>query len=348
MSKQRSVVGSAKLIAVCTLLSRITGLARDTLLAQTFGLSRIQDAFLYAFQVPNLFRRLLGEGAMAAVFVPTFTQLLERDGRAAAWRLLAHTLALLCVALVVIILLIEAIILVLWHFGPGDPAAGVSGRLVLSLTALMLPFMLSICVLALLSAILNCVGSFVPAALAPVLLNLCMIAAIVWLGPAIYPQRPQDQIYVVAGAVLAAGLLQILCILPVLRANGVRLGWRWEPGDPAVKRMLRLLVPVLLGQGVLALGVFLDAQICWLLMHTPDVSPTFNLFGRSVAYPLEEGCCPQSPSRSVCINSRWACWLSRWRPRRCPCSAVWPPARTGPPGPPRFANRCGWRSLRVF
>ena len=289
MSKQRSVVGSAKLIAICTLLSRFTGLARDVLLAQAFGLRWIQDAFVYAFQVPNLFRRLLGEGAMASVFVPTFTRLLEHEGRESAWRLLARTLALLCVALVVIILAIEAIILVVWVLTPADPATLASRRLLLSLTALMLPFMLTVCVVALLSAILNCLGSFVPAALAPVLLNIAMIVAIAWLGPAMYPQAAEAQIYVVAWAVIIGGVLQIVMLIPVLRANGVPLRWRWEPREASVRKMLKLLAPVALGQGVLVFGVYLDAQVCILLTHKSGTPATFDLLGAEIAYPLEEG-----------------------------------------------------------
>ncbi|MGD8452061.1 MAG: murein biosynthesis integral membrane protein MurJ [Phycisphaerae bacterium] len=289
MSEQRSVVGSAKLIAICTLLSRITGLVRDVLLAQAFGLRWVQDAFVYAFQIPNLFRRLLGEGAMAAVFVPSFTQCLERDGHEPAWRLLARTLALLSVTLTVIVLVIEAVILLVWILGPDDPEQAAARRLLLSLTALMLPFMLTICVVALLSAILNCVGSFVPAALAPILLNIAMIAAIAGVGPGLYPAQPAKQVYVIAVSVVVAGVLQILFLRPVLRSCGVKLGWRWEPSDPAVKRMLRLLVPVALGQGVLAFGVYLDAQICILLTHEAGAPERIGWLGGAVAYPLEEG-----------------------------------------------------------
>ena len=289
MSKQHSVVSSAKLIAICTLLSRITGLAREMLFAQAFGLQWIQDAFFYAFQVPNLFRRLLGEGAMAAVFVPSFTQVLEREGRAAAWQLLARTLALLCVALIVIILALQAVILAVWFLVTFNPETQESWQLLLSLTAIMLPFMLTICVLALFSAILNCLGSFVPAALAPVLLNLCMIGAIGWLAPALRPDDAEAQIYVVSWTVVVAGLIQILFILPVLRGNGVRLGWRFELRNPAVKRMLRLLLPVALGQGVLAFGVFLDAQICILLTHRNGTPVMASWLGFDFAYPLEEG-----------------------------------------------------------
>jgi putative peptidoglycan lipid II flippase len=289
MSANRSVVSSAKLIAVCTLVSRITGLARDILLAQAFGIGWVQDAFSYAFQVPNLFRRLFGEGAMAPVFVPTFTKTLENEGRAAAWRLLARTLALMTLALAGMIVVIWVVIAGVWWLAPADPEKAAPRALLLSLTAVMLPFMLTICLLALLSAILNCVGSFVPAALTPVLLNLLMIGSIAWLAPRLYPGQPRAQVYVVAWSVLAAGVLQLVVIVPALRANGVTLGFRFDLADPTVRHMLRLLVPVALGQGVLAFGVFLDAQVCTMLSHVHDTAGSFTLFGWSVRYPLQEG-----------------------------------------------------------
>jgi putative peptidoglycan lipid II flippase len=289
MTARGSVISSAKLIAVCTLLSRITGLARDILLARAFGLGWIQDAFSYAFQFPNLFRRLFGEGAMAPVFVPTFARTLETDGRDAAWRLLARTLALMTVALVAVVVLIALLIAVIWTFLPVEPEKAAARGLLLALTAIMLPFMLTICVVALLSSILNCVGSFVPAALASVVLNIGMIAGIAWLAPALYPAQPGRQVYVVALAVVVAGVLQILFLLPALRANGVRLGWQWQWREPTVQRMLRLLPPVALGQGVLAFGVFLDAQICAMLSHVQGTPETTSLLGVQFAYPLREG-----------------------------------------------------------
>ena len=289
MVAQRSVVSSAKAIAVCTLVSRVTGLARDILLAQAFGLGWVQDAFSYAFAFPNLFRRLFGEGAMAPVFVPTFTKTLETEGHAPAWRLLARTLALLTVTLTVVIAAVLAIIAGLWFFFPPAPEKVASRELLLALTALMLPFMLSICVLALLSAILNCLGSFVPAALAPIILNVGMIAGIAWAAPRLYPGQPARQVYVVALSVLVAGILQLVFILPALRASGVTLGWRWEPSDPTVKRMLRLLAPVALGQGILTFGVFFDAQVCTMLSHVKDTPETVSVLGWTFRYPLTEG-----------------------------------------------------------
>lgn len=283
MARSESVVSAARLIAVCTLVSRVTGLARDMLMTQVFAITWVYDAFNYAFLIPNLFRRLFGEGALSAAFVPTFTQALEREGRASAWRMLARTLALLTVALCVIVILIEAAVLIGATLAASDNMA-----LTLKLTALMTPFMLTICIVALFSSILNCLGSFVPAALAPVVLNLGMIAGVLISG-GVANDDPRERVIIVAISVIVAGVAQIALLIPALRRRGAPLGWRWEPRDPQVRRMLSLMAPIAIGQGVLLLSTFLDAQLCLLLTRAADGPAQANWFGLTFAYPLEPG-----------------------------------------------------------
>jgi len=285
MSEHRPIISSARLIAVCTLASRVTGLVRDMLLVHAFGAAWVLDAFFYAFQFPNLFRRLFGEGALSAVFVPVFARTLENEGRPSAWQLLARTLALLCLVLLLLIMAIEAVLLAIWLLLPG----GADRALILALTALMLPFMLTICVVALFSSILNCLGSFGAPALAPVVLNLVMMAGIVWLGPLVGGQDAERQMFGVAFSVLLAGALQLGLLVPVLWSKGVTLGWSLRTRDPRVREMLGKMVPVLFGQGVLLVGTFLDAQICALLTHVRDGPQTVNVLGLAVTYPLTEG-----------------------------------------------------------
>ncbi len=290
MSEPRPVVRSALLIGLCTLASRVTGLARDVLLFQTFGLGWVADAWNFAFQIPNLFRRLFGEGALAAAFVPTFTRALERDGQPRAWQVLGGTFSLLTVVLTGLIVLIEVGLLIGWQTSTGiDAQAAEARRLLLALTALMLPFMLSICILALFCSVLNCLHSFVPAALTPIILNLFMIAGILWVGPQFGGDAKEHQIYAVAACVLAAGCVQLLFIYPFLRRHGVKLSWRWAPRDPVVMKVITLMGPVILGQGVLALGVFLDAGVCWLFTHRGVAPTTAHWLGIAFDYPLREG-----------------------------------------------------------
>lgn len=293
MEARRSVLSSAKLIAACTLISRIAGMARDTLLGALFGLGWVADAFTYAFQFPNLFRRLFGEGSLAPVFVPTFTKTLHQEGRDSAWNLLASTFTLMTVALLAVLVAIELILACVWFLVPVEPANVESRRLLLSLTAIMMPFMVTVCLLALFSAILNCLGSFVAAALAPVVLNIGMIATMVWIAPALRPGNDDAakaaQAHIVAWAIVATGVLQLLFIWPELRRRGVPIRWRWSTGDASVRTMLAMLPPVALGQGVLAFGVFLDSQICVLLIHKAGTPLTVDWFGFEFTYPLSEG-----------------------------------------------------------
>lgn len=314
MSSDHKVLSSAKLIGLATILSRITGMVRDQALVIVFGANWVSDAYNYAFQFPNLFRRLFAEGAMAAVFVPTFTQTLEREGRESAWRLLARTIALLSVTLICIVIAVELAIAAIWWWksqSPGSPEEARARALLLSLTALMFPFMLTICILALLSSILNCVGSFVPAALMPMVTNVVMLLGILFLGPAIgrwggpasaasapFATQPTSQadidrksieIYGVAASVLVAGVAQLLILWPVVRRHGIRIGWKLDLRDATVRRMLGLMGPVIVGQGILLIGVFMDAQVCTLFTRLKDAPAIGHLLGISYAYPLDEG-----------------------------------------------------------
>jgi putative peptidoglycan lipid II flippase len=286
MSERRSILGSAKLIALCTLLSRITGLLREILFAWAFGQTYVADAFKFGFLIPNLFRRLFGEGALTAVFVPTFTRTLDADGRPAAWQLLSRTATLLTLVLLSLVVLIELFLLVFWLMSDHGSAGH---SLVITLTALMLPFMLSICLLALFSSMLNCLGSFVPGALASIVLNLVMIAGIMWIGPWIGGSDHEWQAVGVALTVLLAGVLQLLFIWPALRREGVLVRWNLEPRDPAVRKMMIMMAPVLLGQGALMLSTYLDGQVCLALTRSHRGAAGATLFGTGIPYPLSEG-----------------------------------------------------------
>jgi putative peptidoglycan lipid II flippase len=284
MTEQARVFASAKIIAACTLLSRVTGLARDILVNVTFGQNWIQDAFNYGFQIPNLFRRLFGEGALAAVFVPTFTETLDRDGKSEAWRLLGRLSGLLVIVLVGVTIVLEIVVLLIWWLSPQQAMRG----LMLGLTATMLPFMIGICLLALFSSILNCLNHFTMPALAPVVLNLAMIVGVLFVGP-MFGEKLEMQVYGLAISVLAGSILQLLVILPVLRGHGVIIRPSLEFKDERIRRMMRSFAPILIGQGVLLLNVYFDAQICTLLTRGPTQPETFNLAGRAIHYPLEEG-----------------------------------------------------------
>jgi len=277
-------LGSAKLIAFCTLGSRITGLARDITLNYVYGQRWVQDAFNYGFLLPNLFRRLFGEGALAAVFIPVFTDVLETKDRSAAWLLLGRVTGLMALVLVILTIALELVLFAIWQVAPG----GAMRQLQIALSAVMMPFMITVCLLALFSSILNCLDHFAAPALLPVVLNLFIIFGALAVGPWIGAAL-EKQIYGVAIAVVVAGVVQLFMLMPVLRRHGVRFRLSLHTRDPELRQILRMFLPILLGQGVLLFNVFFDAQICTFLTRGPEAPATFNMFGKSVAYPLEEG-----------------------------------------------------------
>lgn len=273
--------GAAKLVAAITLLSRILGMIRDMAITW-LGASRLTDAFQLAFAVPNLFRRLFGEGALSAAFVPVFTETNEKDGFDRARGLLSNALSLLAVFLLALMLLILAGLLV-WQLVSPPPD---DRRLLLMLTAVMLPFMVTICLLALGSAALNCRGHFAYPAFAPILLNIFMIAAAV-AAPRL-ASHLSGQLTIIAASVTAAGVLQLVLMLAMLRRQGFTLRMHLRPIEPGMGRMLRLMGPMLLGFGLLQISSFFDYYIAWVLTAAPDGQP-LTVLGLSIGRPLSEG-----------------------------------------------------------
>jgi len=247
---------SALVVSAGTVLSRSLGLVREILMAWFFGTSMAKSAFDVAFRIPNLFRRLFGEGALSAAFIPVFTETLERNGHGAANRLAGRILALLAVTLAMIVGggVLAAGTARIW-IEPGARAAAV-----LPLLQIMLPYMFFICLTAFFMALLNSMGHFAVPALTPVLLNLVWIAALLILCPRFGPD-PGRRIYGVAWGILAAGILQLAVQAPVVLGFGFRprLSLDWQ--DPTVRRVVALMGPAALGMGVVQVNALVDSVL---------------------------------------------------------------------------------------
>ncbi|HHT9157938.1 MAG TPA: lipid II flippase MurJ, partial [Candidatus Tripitaka californicus] len=161
---EHSFISSARTISLCTLLSRILGLARDVLCASVFGTGLVWDAFAVAFRIPNLFRRLFGEGALTAAFIPTFTEYLEKKGEEEAWRLVSVVTTALALLLTLVVLAVETSLFVALR----SVSLEAKWEKTLELSAIMFPYSLFICLTALVSAILNCLRHFFMPAFSPV------------------------------------------------------------------------------------------------------------------------------------------------------------------------------------
>jgi len=288
-------VGHAVLVSALTLLSRLTGLVRDAVLAAMFGLGAVADAFFLGFLVPNLFRRLFGEGALSAAFIPIYTELNKRDPDRAR-RFASLSLGLLMAVLCGVTLVGELGLAAMLRHGVG--AGGWSDRAVLTirLTMIMLPFMPMVCGVALMGGLLQVHGRFGPPAAASIVLNACMIGFTLWagLGVASTAESRDDIAVVTAGSVLVAGLIQfgwlLIAVQRVTRLTAVVRGAARPLG-----RMVRLMGPMVLGLAVFQINTLADMLIA-MWFSPPEMPPggidaagTMLLLGREVAYPLATG-----------------------------------------------------------
>ncbi len=274
--------GAAKIVAGLTLLSRILGLLRDRAIF-AFGANRMTDTFWAAFRIPNTFRRLFGEGALSAAFVPVFTQVAEAQGWAKAKLVLANTAGALAMILSVVFILIETGVGAALLFGSHEW----DRVLLLQLVMLVMPFMVTVCLLALGSAALNCKGRFAYPALAPILLNVFMIAG-AWLAKMFLDGASWSGLFLLALSVVAAGVTQLAGVIWMLHRAGLAVVPRLRPMLPEMKRIGRLFLPMLVPLGVVQLSSFFDGVYAWWMTATPE-HPTVNLFGWQVARPLADG-----------------------------------------------------------
>ena len=267
-----------------TLLSRVAGLARDAALAHVLGAGLVMDAYSMAFRLPNLLRQLLGEGALSAAFIPVFTDTLEKGGREAASRFMSLMIVVLVTTLAAVTLAGDGVFLTLRYL----TEAGTKWHLIFGLAAVLFPFGIMVCLVALLQAALNCRQHFAMPALAPVLLNLFIIAGAVTAGVTLVGD-PVGQVYFIATAILVAGVVEIAIQVPVMRRVGLIFHPAWDLKHEGLRRVLRLLGPVVIAVGVIQINVFMDSLIANLLSPNEAGTTTFRLAGRDIAYPMQTG-----------------------------------------------------------
>jgi putative peptidoglycan lipid II flippase len=243
---------SSGAMGIATLSSRVLGMVREILYAKFMGDSWVAGAFQMAYMIPNLFRRLLGEGALTAAFIPIFKEKERREGEKAMWHAANAVLSGLVIAASAIIgLCLLGVSLALHYFDFTTDT-----RLMLELLRLMFPYMLLVCVAAVFMGMLNARGYFFIPALGATMLNVVMIATVLWIAPRFGPTL-QHQIFGLAIGVLLAGFAQALFQWPSLRREGFR--WRWvKPwGNETVRTTVRKMIPGMLGVAAFQLNVLL-------------------------------------------------------------------------------------------
>jgi len=279
------LIAGARITSLGTLASRLLGLARDMATAALLGLSGggVMDAFVIAFRIPNLFRRLFGEGALAASYLPVLSDQLVRD-RSAAWQLVSVGLTWLAVLLVVLVMLAEGVCGLVWLAWGEVPGVG----LLVGLAAVMMPYLVFICLAAQVAATLHALSHFTIPAAAPTLLNICWLLA-AWLVAPHFASDKHAQAYVLAAAISLAGLLQLGVQLPVLRAHGFRYDYNWAASRAAISRIVLALGPTALGMAITQINALADSLIAWCLAAVPGGPERIAWLGGAVRYPMQQG-----------------------------------------------------------
>jgi len=278
MSEKARVIKAAGVIGAATLFSRILGFVRDAVIAWYFGAGFSSDAFIAAFRIPNLFRRLFAEGSLSSAFIPVFAEYVVNHDQAEAFGLARSAFRLLSIALIVITA--GGIVLSPWivrWIAPGFDAQKIS--LTVTLTRLMFPYFFCIGLVALCMGILNVLGHFAAPAFAPVLLNLAIIGSVFFISPAI-----TTPVIGLAIGVLIGGLLQLALQIPILVRKGFRF---WEKArliHPGLKKVGISIVPIILGGAVYQINIVVGTLLGSLLS---EGSVTYLYFAdRLVQFPL--------------------------------------------------------------
>lgn len=263
-----SLFKSASVVSLLTLLSRVTGLVRELLIASTFGASSLTDAFNVAFRIPNLFRRFFGEGAFSQAFVPVLAAskaqagddatrlLIDRVGTVLTWAVLALS-----------VLGVLGASGLVWAMASGLQQDPRGHEVAVVMTRWMFPYIAFMSLVALGAGVLNTWKRFAVPAATPVLLNICMIGA-AWLGAPWFKTLGLEPIYALAGGVLLGGVMQLGTQWWALKRLGLhpRVGWRWSKlraawGDSGTQNILRLMGPALLGVSVAHISMLVNTQI---------------------------------------------------------------------------------------
>ncbi|WP_291330235.1 murein biosynthesis integral membrane protein MurJ [Desulfovibrio sp. UCD-KL4C] len=279
-AESAKIVRNASVVAGATLLSRILGFVRDLIVAFALGAGLPADAFFVAFRIPNLLRRLFGEGSLTMAFVPVFSRVKNEQGQEAAFDMARSALAwlVLILGVITVVAIVGAKPLVLM-IAPGFDRNPELMTLTVSLLRICFPYVIFICGVALCMGVLNSMGHFLAPALAPCALNIALI------GSALIGYYTGNNVAVfMAWGVLIGGLLQWLLQQPYLRKYG--LTWRGNRSlaNSGVKRMGKLMLPTVFGAAVYQINIVLGTLLASFL---PVGSVSYLYYSdRLVQFPL--------------------------------------------------------------
>jgi putative peptidoglycan lipid II flippase len=275
---RQSLFRRTRSLGLLTLLSRILGMIRDSVMAMLFGNSAISDAFTLAFRIPNMARQLFGEGALSAAFLPVFLRDIEQHGKQTAFRTASAVLLVAAGWLLALVLLTEVVALTVRITIPLSYEAD----LLLGLIAALSPYLLLVCLLAQASAILHGLGEFSVPGWFPVLLNALWISVAIVLGQ--LDLADDTRVYSVAFSIVVIGVFQLLLSIPTLKRLGFEFHWDWSSSRSRVREIMQTMIPVLLGLSVTQLNTVCDSLIAW-----GFTAPAGDATGLLNSYPVTEG-----------------------------------------------------------
>ncbi|MBC8378837.1 MAG: murein biosynthesis integral membrane protein MurJ [Planctomycetes bacterium] len=270
-------------IAFLTVISRVFGMVRDMVFSHFFGLSGMMDIWAIAFMIPNLSRRIFGEGAAASSLIPVYSEALKKDK--------AYSLDLARTVVTVIFVMLAVIVIAgeigIWLYCKNyDPIPNT--RRMLLLVAIMLPYMCLICTVAILAGLLNSHRHFAMPAAAPIVLNLIIISVLCISGWG-FKIVPEKQVFLLAVGVLFAGMVQLVMQIVPLTRHGIVLRPAWHVQTEAFRKIMFLMGPMILGLTVTQLNTLADGVIAKWLSASDQKGETLLWLGREVAYPARQG-----------------------------------------------------------
>jgi putative peptidoglycan lipid II flippase len=286
--KKRGLLRSTSLVSMMTFLSRIMGFARDMVFAQCFGAQAGMDAFIIAFKIPNFMRRLFAEGAFSQAFVPVLSEYQTNRAVDEVRLFLARIAGNLGLVLLGVVIVAELIAPgIIFVFAPGFGEDASRTLLATDMLRITLPYLMLISLTAMAGAVLNTYGYFGVPALTPILLNVCLIFAALYVGPHL-----AVPIKALAWGVLIGGGVQLLVQIPFLAQHRFLMRPRVMFKDPGVLRVLKLMLPALFGVSIAQINLLIDTifasflqvgSVTWLFYTDRLVDFPLGVFGVAIA-----------------------------------------------------------------
>lgn len=276
---KKHLVKAAGIMSLMTLLSRVLGLVRDVVSANRYGTSWQWDSFIYAFMLPNFFRRLVGEGGLSSAFIPVYSEIQHQKGDQEAFYFTNIVGSIIAGSLAVIVGVIGILLTIALQFDFLPP------RIVLTVDLLryFFPYLWFMSIFALGMSILNCNKKFFAPSIGPVVLDIFWIVGVVWVAPKM-GSVPENQLRALAWVVLLSGLAQVLMLIPPVLKTGMRFQWAWKPKYEGFQKTINLILPAILGFTIVQVNMLVDMTIG--MMAGPGANSALWYGARIMQFPL--------------------------------------------------------------